>query len=100
MRTLKTGAKARRTLEVDDYTVVAFDRQRARIDAERRARGSGYTNHDLVFPKGRWDPSDQPRRYVARVREWLSATFNNREQSVSEDELTEADRPEDSVDSN
>jgi integrase len=159
MRTLKTGAKARRALEVDECTVAALDRQRARVEAERAAWGTGYTNQDLVFPREDGTPqighvvTDRFRRAVAgcpgvsrivlhglrhthatllledgvslkvvalrlgdrddtvlrvyghvtpkgqsvavaRVREWLTPTSDNREQSVSDDELMEPDGPE------
>jgi integrase len=159
MRTLKTGAKARRALEVDDCTIAALEHQRARVDAERLAWGTGYTNHDLVFPREDGTPqighvvTDRFRRAVAgcagvsrivlhglrhthatllmedgvslkvvalrlgdrddtvlrvyghvtphgqsvavaRVREWLAPTSNNREQSVSDDELNEPDEPD------
>ena len=51
MTSLKTGAKARRTLEIDDRTIAALERQRCQVTAERQAWGNGYANQDLVFPR-------------------------------------------------
>jgi hypothetical protein len=57
-KTLKTGSKAWRTIDLGDGTIFLLRRTLRDQDVEREQWGDGYADHDLVFCHSNGQPFD------------------------------------------
>jgi integrase len=74
MVALKTGQKAWRTIDLDQFTVAVLERQLQMVDAERQQWASAYQDQGLLFPREDGSPQDpdQVTRKFERLAEKCS----------------------------